>query len=74
MTDKTTEPGSFVVLLRALVMLVFLVGLPGAGKTTVGRLVARARSEAKSSFADEPKIRLLRGTCYKGHGPCPRIE
>lgn len=28
-SEKTTEPSSFVVLLRALVMLVFLVGLPG---------------------------------------------
>lgn len=65
MSEKTAEPGSLVVLLRALVMLVFLVGLPGVAvlkgsfPELADRLVERGR-EALASVCDQ--ISEARGT------------
>lgn len=65
MSDKTTEPGSLVVLLRALVMLVFLVGLPGVAvlkgsfPELADGLVERGR-EVLASVSDQ--ISEARGT------------
>jgi hypothetical protein len=70
-SDKTTEPSSLVVLLRALVMLVFLVGLPGVAvlkgsfPQLADRLAERGR-EVLASVSDQ--ISAARGTAIPPSG------